>query len=286
MNSDYKKALDFVAKHKIKISVDKVERNHPHPYRENEVVDFYSIKVSRGTESFIKKWALGDLELDEGNYNFPALVYGVLSRIPLFLQPTFVEYALDSGAETEEEQRIAKIWYKDDIELHENAKRVLGDLFDELSEALYGESEPSLQPKEVHHILKKENEQAIMTAISNSTQMHNNFSALAKILAYEGQYDDRIELSKYIQRRDMAISKATKVKWYYEIITTFHAASAILHNGKYFYKCMVTDIDMDDLKHYLQERAKELLSDKVSSTSWAGKVRAATLKSLDLKELI
>ena len=39
MNSDYKRALDFVTKHKIRISVVKVEKNHPHPYRDNEVVD-------------------------------------------------------------------------------------------------------------------------------------------------------------------------------------------------------------------------------------------------------
>jgi hypothetical protein len=286
MDSDYKRALDFVTKHKIRISVVKVERNHPHPFRENEVVDFYSVKVSRGTESFLKKWGLGDLDLDEGNYNFPALVYGVLNRIPLYLHPTFEEYVLDSGAETEEEQRIAKIWYKDDIELHENAKHVLGDLFEELYGTLSGETNLSSQSKKVQRILKKKNERAIMTATSAATSMHANFSALAKILAYEGQYDERIELSKYIQRMSIAKSKATKAKWYYEIIKTFHSASAILHNGKYFYKCMVTDIDMDDLKHYLRERAIELLSEKVSPSSWGGRVRAATLKALDLEELI
>lgn len=286
MNSDYKRALDFVTRHKIRMSVVKVERNHPHPYKENEVVDFYSIEISRGTESFIKKWGLGDLDLDDGNYSFPALVYGVLSRIPLFLQPTFEEYALDSGAKTEEEQGKAMIWYKNDIELYENAKRVLGDLSEELFNVLSGETQISSKPKEDYSIMKKENKKAIMEAISAATSMHDNFSALAKILAYEGQYDERIEMSNYIQRMNIAKSKATKAKWYYKIITTFHSASAILHNGKYFYKCMVTDIDMDDLKHYLRERAKELLSEKVSPSSWAGRVRTATLKTLDLEELI
>ncbi len=292
MYSDYKRTLDFVTKHKIRISVVKVERNHPHPYKENEVIDFYSVQVSRGTESFIKNWALGDLDLDDENYTIPKLVYGVLSRIPAYLQPTFEEYtmdyyATDYGSITEEEKRIARIWYKNDIELHENAKRVFGDLFDELYSALSGETEfSSQQPKEIHRIMKKENKKAIIKAISTATSMHNDFSALAAILAYNGQDDNRIELSKYIQRRDLAKSRATKAKWYYEIITTFHAASAILHNGKHFYHCMVTDIDMDDLKDYLRERAKVLLSEKVSLSSWAGRVRAATLKTLDLEELI
>ena len=49
---------------------------------------------------------------------------------------------------------------------------------------------------------------------------------------------------------------------------------------------MVKDIDMDDLKNYLRDRAIVLLSEKVSPTSWAGMTRAAALKGLDLEEMI
>jgi len=90
----------------------------------------------------------------------------------------------------------------------------------------------------------------------------------------------------YIERKNKAGTSSTRAKWYYEIITTFHAATAILHNGKHFYKSMVTDIDMDDLKEYLREQAKVHLSEKVSPNTWRGQVRIAALKSLDLEELI
>ena len=134
--------------------------------------------------------------------------------------------------------------------------------------------------------MKKENLLAINDATHNARSMHHNFSALQKILLYDGTPDERIEMSMYIQRRDKAKSPVTKAKWYYKLITTFHAASAILHNGQHFYKCMVTNVDMDDLKNYLRERAKELLTEKPSVSSWAARVRAATLESLDLDEMI
>ena len=125
-----------------------------------------------------------------------------------------------------------------------------------------------------------------MNVIRTSQSLHHNFTALEAILAYKGQVDDRNKLSKYIRRRYIVKSKAAKAKWYYKIISVFHSASAIFHNGQYFYKDMVKDIDMDDLKNYLRDRAIVLLSEKVSPTSWAGMTRAAVLKSLDLEEMI
>lgn len=95
MDYDFNKAFDFVTRNGISIKVVKVERNHPHPYEAGEMVDLYSVEVKRGTESFIKKWALGDLDLDDENYTYPALVYGVLHRIPLYFQERFEDYARD-----------------------------------------------------------------------------------------------------------------------------------------------------------------------------------------------
>lgn len=126
MNREHRKAFDFVIRNDISIEVVKVERGHPHPYEADRVIDFYSVEVSRGTESFIKKWTLGDLGLDDEDYTFPALVYGVFSRIPLYLYSSFEEYAMECGAKTKE---VAKIWYENDLELHKNARRVFGNLF-------------------------------------------------------------------------------------------------------------------------------------------------------------
>ena len=279
MDYDFNKAFDFVTRNGISIKVVKVERNHPHPYEAGEVVDLYSVEVKRGTESFIKKWALGDLDLDDEDYSYPALVYGVLHRIPLYFQERLEEYARDCGAETEEQRRTAKIWYENDLELLANARRVFGELYDEIETVF------SYEPGDFA-VMKKENKKAVMKAISTSTLMHDNFSALAAILAYDGQVDDRVELSKYIQRRDAATSKAAKAKWYHKIISIFYSASATFHNGKNRYPDMVKDIDMDDLKKYLRDKAIVLLAEKVSLSSWEGKVRAAALKFLDLEELI
>lgn len=117
--------------------------------------------------------------------------------------------------------------------------------------------------------------------------MHLNFTSLLKIISYSNsRFKHSSELSGYLEKINNAKSSATKAKWYYQIISTFHAASAILHNGKYFYNCMVTKIDMDDSKAYLKEQARIHLSEKVSLTTWAGLVREASLKGLDLEELI
>jgi hypothetical protein len=132
MDSDYKEAFDFVTRNGISIKVVKVERDQPHPYEAGELVDLYCVEVKRGAESFLKKWTLDDLDLDDEDYTYPALVYGVLHRIPLYFQESFEEYAMDCGSETEEQRRVAKIWYENDLELLANARRVFGDLYDEI----------------------------------------------------------------------------------------------------------------------------------------------------------
>jgi hypothetical protein len=134
--------------------------------------------------------------------------------------------------------------------------------------------------------MKKENNIPVWNAIHNARLMWGDFSALEKILLYNDGTNSRSELFKYIDRKNKATTPATKAKWYYEIINTFHAASAILHNSKITYKCMVTDIDMDDLKEHLKEQAKVHLAERVSPSTWRGQVRIAALKGLDLEELI
>lgn len=134
--------------------------------------------------------------------------------------------------------------------------------------------------------MNKENNIPVQNAIHNARQLFGDFSALEKVLLYNEGTNSHSELLKYIEGKNKAKTDATRAKWYYKIITTFHAASAILHNSKHTYKCMVTDIDMNDLKAYLREQAKVHLSERVSPSTWRGQVRIAALKGLDLEELI
>jgi predicted RNA-binding protein with EMAP domain len=83
-----------------------------------------------------------------------------------------------------------------------------------------------------------------------------------------------------------AQSERTRAKYYYEIITMFHSASAILHNGRYHYKDLMGDIDMEEIKQFLKEKAKSLLKEVPSRQSWSWQVREAALKSLDLDDMI
>lgn len=142
MRSEYYKAYDFVTKHKISIEVVNIERNHPRPFEENEFFDLYSVQVSRGTESFIC-----DLVFDDDDFLYDELAYAVLYLIPLWIQPTFEEFVVDyydSDYETvsEEKKRIAMFIYSHDVKLHKNAKRVFGDLFDELNDMMWDGAYP------------------------------------------------------------------------------------------------------------------------------------------------
>jgi hypothetical protein len=134
--------------------------------------------------------------------------------------------------------------------------------------------------------MKQESIMAIHKASSNANQMHQDFTNLEKILRYhDHRFTKDSELSLYLEKRDNTKTSAT-AEWYYKIITIFHSASAILHNGKYHYQGMMTDIDMEELKEFLREKARFFLKKKVTPSTWAGQVRMAALKMLDLEELI
>lgn len=137
-------------------------------------------------------------------------------------------------------------------------------------------------------MLSKKNNLSVHKAADNARQMHHDFSALMEILAFEDcdPFDTRITLVKYLQKKVFSKSAKTKAKYYYEIITMFHAATAILHNGRYHYKPLMEDVDLEEIKEYLKKHAMVLLKDKPYIHSWAWQVREAALKSLDLDDMI
>lgn len=137
-------------------------------------------------------------------------------------------------------------------------------------------------------MITKKNEHAIDEVFQKVNLAENNFRALIEIMVFDTleTLDTRNTLAKYYHKMINAKSAQARAKYYYEIITMFHSASAILHNGKYHYKDLMGDIDADEIKQFLKEKAKSLLKEVPSQQSWSWQVREAALKSLDLEDMI
>ena len=137
-------------------------------------------------------------------------------------------------------------------------------------------------------MISKRNERAIYEVSQKVNLAENNFRALIEIMVFDTleTLDTRNTLAKYYHKMINAKSAQARAKYYYEIITMFHSASAILHNGKYHYKDLMGDIDADEIKQFLKEKAKSLLKEVPSQQSWSWQVREAALKSLDLEDMI
>jgi len=137
-------------------------------------------------------------------------------------------------------------------------------------------------------MISKRNERAIYEVSQKVNLAENNFRALIEIMVFDTleTLDARNTLAKYYQKMIDAKSTQARAKYYYEIITMFHSASAILHNGKYHYNDLMGDIDADEIKQFLKEKARTLLKEIPSEKSWSWQVREAALKSLDLEDMI
>jgi len=137
-------------------------------------------------------------------------------------------------------------------------------------------------------MISKRNERAIYEVSQKVNLAENNFRALIEIMVFDTleTLDTRNMLAKYYQKMIDAKSTQARAKYYYEIITMFHSASAILHNGKYHYNDLMEGIDMDEIKQFLKEKARKLLKEITSDKSWSWQVIEAALKSLDLEDMI
>ena len=137
-------------------------------------------------------------------------------------------------------------------------------------------------------MITKKNEHAIDEVFQKVNLAENNFRALIEIMVFDTleTLDTRNMLAKYYQKMIDAKSTQARAKYYYEIITMFHSASAILHNGKYHYNDLMGDIDADEIKQFLKVKATTLLKEKPNQNSWSWQVREAALKSLDLEDMI
>ena len=137
-------------------------------------------------------------------------------------------------------------------------------------------------------MISKRNERAIYEVSQKVNLAENNFRALIEIMVFDTleTLDTRNMLAKYYQKMIDAKSTQARAKYYYEIITMFHSASAILHNGKYHYNDLMEGIDMDEIKQLLKEKARTLLKEIPSEKSWPWQVREAALKSFDLENMI
>lgn len=137
-------------------------------------------------------------------------------------------------------------------------------------------------------MISKRNERAIDEVFHKVYLAENNLRALIEIMVFDTleTLDTRNTLAKYYQKMIDAKSTQARAKYYYEIITMFHSASAILHNGKYHYNDLMGDIDANEIKQYLKVKATTLLKEKPNQNSWSWQVREAALKSLDLEDMI
>ena len=130
--------------------------------------------------------------------------------------------------------------------------------------------------------MTKENCRKIEELVNKVRLMHDNLTALDEIIRFDHQGRVECELSKLISKRDIATTYVTKAKWNEKIVSIFHSASAILWNGEHHYKDEVKDIDMDERKEFLREKAKQFLTFEPKKPSWQYKVREATFKTLGL----
>ena len=137
-------------------------------------------------------------------------------------------------------------------------------------------------------MITKKNDRAINEVFHKVNLAEHNFRALVEIMVFDTlkTLDTRNILAKNYQKMIDAQSAKTRAKYYSEIISMFHSASAILHNGKYHYKDLMEDIDMDEIKQFLKEKAKTLLEEKPSPQSRSWQIREAALKGLDLEDMI
>lgn len=137
-------------------------------------------------------------------------------------------------------------------------------------------------------MITKKNDLAINEVFHKVYLAENNFRALIEIMVFDTlkKMDTRNVLAKNYQKMIDAQSAKARAKYYSEIISMFHSASAILHNGKYHYKDLMRDIDMEEIKQFLKAKAKILLKEIPSQQSWSWQVREAALKSLDLEEMV
>lgn len=140
----------------------------------------------------------------------------------------------------------------------------------------------------MHYMITKKNQRAIDEVFHKVYLAENNLRALIEIMVFDTleTLDTRNMLAKYYQKMIDAKSTQARAKYYYEIITMFHSASAILHNGKYHYNDLMEGIDMDEIKQFLKDKARTLLKEIPSEKSWSWQVREAALKSLDLEDMI